>query len=69
MEQVVKEMSHLFQFFPKEVAPLGLPANQLDAIDVGSKLLFFLQYLISLINFSNTYVFKPPVGIVIVIQV
>lgn len=27
MEQVVKEISHLFEFFPKEVAPLEYPSQ------------------------------------------
>ncbi|KAI9552974.1 hypothetical protein GHT06_020860 [Daphnia sinensis] len=34
MEQVVKEISHLFQFFPDEVEPLEYP-NQSDLVDAG----------------------------------
>lgn len=34
MEQVVKEISHLFQFFPNEVEPLEYP-NQSDLVDAG----------------------------------
>ncbi len=34
MEQVVKEISHLFQFFPDEVTPLEYP-NPMDLIDAG----------------------------------
>lgn len=37
MEQVVKEMSHLFQFFPDEVDPLKYP-NQSGPLDVESEL-------------------------------
>ncbi len=32
MEVVVKEMSHLFQFFPDEVQPLQYPSHQ-DLVD------------------------------------
>lgn len=31
MEQVVKEISHLFQFFPEEIEPLKYPNKGLDA--------------------------------------
>ena len=34
METVVKEMSHLFQFFPDEVEPLKYPP-QIDLIENG----------------------------------
>ena len=37
MEQVVKEMSHLFQFFPDEVDSLKYP-NQSGPLDVESEL-------------------------------
>jgi hypothetical protein len=37
MEQVVKEISHLFQFFPDEIPPLEYP-NQSDLIDAGGKI-------------------------------
>ena len=33
MEQVVKEMSHLFQFFPKEIPPLEYPDQTDMAVD------------------------------------
>ena len=36
MEQVVKEISHLFQFFPDEIPPLEYP-NPIDLIDAGGK--------------------------------
>lgn len=37
MEQVVKEISHLFQFFPDEIPPLEYP-NQSDLIEAGGKI-------------------------------
>lgn len=36
MEEVVKEMSHLFQFFPEEIPPLNYPyLEPIDAADKG----------------------------------
>jgi len=34
MEEVVKEMSHLFQFFPEEIPPLNYP-EPIDSTDIG----------------------------------
>ena len=34
MEEVVKEMSHLFQFFPEEIPPLNYP-DPIDSTDNG----------------------------------
>jgi len=33
MEVVVKEMSHVFQFFPEEVQPLEYPNVHQDVVD------------------------------------
>ena len=41
MEIVVKEMSHLFQFFPEQVSPLEYP-DQIDLQDNAGTDLFFV---------------------------
>lgn len=48
MEQVVKDMSHLFQFFPDEVAPLEYP-DSIELIDnAGSQLTHMFHFTIQL---------------------
>ena len=49
MEQVVKEISHLFQFFPDEVTPLEYP-SQIDLTDAGGNYLYRYKYSITFID-------------------